>query len=109
MRARTLAAMQLSYRSVSRLWRYWSGPSALRGSFTSWESAPESEADRSPAASIQQQHFAAQSDHSGAIPETRPRAIRKLLREFGSSNSVKRVAEDHLLTGKKLRDVRLSS
>ncbi len=90
-------AMKLSCRSLSRLWRYWSGPFSLSATLTSWESAPECEADSS-AASTQQQ-FAAQSDHSGESSETRPRAIRKLLREFGNSSAVKRVAEDHLLTG----------
>lgn len=86
--------MKLCCRSVSRLWRCWSGLSSPSASFTSWESAPEPEEEPAP---IQQ--FGVQSDHGGEIAETRSRATRKLLRDFGSSNSVKRVAEEHLLTG----------
>lgn len=90
--------MKLSYRGISRLWRYWSGLSSSSASFASWESAtPEREAEQTTVAPIQQ--FDVQHHQSGEAAESRSRATRKLLREFGSSSSVKRVAEDHLLTG----------
>ena len=89
--------MKLCCRSVSRLWRYWSALSSPSASFTSWKSAPEPEAEPGRVAPIQQ--FGVQSNHDGEVAETRWRAIRKLLRDFGSSSSVKRVAEEHLLTG----------
>lgn len=67
----------------------------------SWESVPECEAEQSTAAPIFQD---AQSRHSWQIAEKRK--IRKLLREFGKSSAVKRVAEEHLLTGKCFRIIK---
>ena len=76
------------------MWRYWSGVSSPSASFTSWESAPELEAEPSIPQSGRHEHS------GGEAAKARSRATRKLMKEFGSSSSVRRVAEDHLLTGK---------
>ena len=60
-----------------------------------WESVPECEAEESTEAPIYQDD---QSRHSWQNAEKI--GIRKLLREFGKSSAVKRVAEEHLLIGK---------
>ena len=91
--------MKACCRSVSKLWRSWNGFPLSSASFMSWEGAPECEVEQTTAAlSSRERSGDWQSVSDGEIVENR--VLRKLLKEFSSSNTVRKVAREHLLTGK---------